>query len=128
MVEIQIQGGDTEAAAQAMRASVQDIFGFEPIVTPRGSSDLPATRDLVALATLALTLPITALAATDLISRAKRDARVQRLTDAAVAQKKATGARLLLDPGDGTKPIPLEHANRGAILEALEAYATRRKT
>jgi hypothetical protein len=40
MVDILIQGGDAESAAQAMRAAVHEIFETDPIRSTRGSPTL----------------------------------------------------------------------------------------
>jgi hypothetical protein len=65
-------------------------------------------------------LPPAVIGTADLISRSSLQERLRRLTGKAAAVRKATRASILIDPGDG-KPIPLEEANRDAILAALKA-------
>ena len=117
MADILIRGGDADAAAREMRAAVHEIFGFDPMQTTRGSGHAPGTRSGIELAAMiALGLPPAILAAKEL--HAKLAEQLRRLTAKAEAQHHATGATVLIDPGDG-KPIPLHEANRQTILDAL---------
>ncbi|HTW28876.1 MAG TPA: hypothetical protein VME92_17250 [Acetobacteraceae bacterium] len=126
MADILIRGGDSDTAAHEMRAAVRDIFGFDPLQTTRGSGTAPGTRSGVELAAMiALGLPPAIVAAKDL--QAKLAEQWRRLTAKAEAQHRATGATLLIDPGDG-KPIPLHEANRQAILDALARVEQHLKT
>jgi hypothetical protein len=49
MVEFLIEGGDAEAAAQAMCAAVREIFETDPIRSTRGGAT-PGTRGLADIA------------------------------------------------------------------------------
>jgi hypothetical protein len=120
MAEILIQGGETEAAANELAAAIHDIFSVEPLRTTRTPSHTPGTRVVLELAAVALALPPAVIGTADLISRSSLQERLRRLTGKAAAVRKATRASILIDPGDG-KPIPLEEANRDAILAALKA-------
>ena len=119
-----IQGGDAEAAARAMHAAVREIFDTDLIQSVRGG-ERPGTRspELVALV---LTIPTAIIATADLIARARLGERWRRLIARAEKEEKATGARLLIDPGDG-KPIPLHQANGDKIREALAALERQHK-
>ncbi len=119
MADILIRGGDTEAAAREMRAVVHEIFDFDPLQTTRGGGNAPGMRSGMELAVMiALGLTPAIHAAKELAAHGKFGEQLRRLTGKAEAQHKATGATILIDPGDG-KPIPLHQANREAILDAL---------
>ncbi|MFI5021402.1 MAG: hypothetical protein ACHQRJ_07095 [Alphaproteobacteria bacterium] len=124
MADIVIRGGDAEAAARAMRAALREIFEADALQSTAREAT-PGRRSLEVVA-LILTIPPAAIAAVDLIARTRLRERLGRLTAAAETQAKATGARLLIDPGDG-KPIPLEHARQEIIFEALAALEKRKK-
>jgi len=126
MADILIRGGDTEAAALEMRGAVREIFAFDPLQTVRGSGQASGTRSVAELAAMiVLGLPPAVLAAKDLHSKLAEQLR--RLTGRAEAQRKATGATILIDPGDGNH-IPLHEANRETILAALAQIEQRLKS
>ena len=126
MADIVIQGGDAKAAAQAMSAALREIFETDPILSTIDTA-IPGSARSLELLTIILTVPITAIAATDLLSRAQVGQRWRRLITRAEKESKTTSARLLIDLGDG-KPIPLHQANREKISEALAALENRAKT
>ena len=115
MVDIIIRGGDVETAGQEVRDAIRDIFAVDSHPTPIGTSPSPGTRDPIAIAGLIVTIPITAVAVAD------GAARIRRLFDTAARQRRTTGARLLIDLGDGSKPHPIEEANREHVLAAIAA-------
>jgi len=125
MVEILIQGGDTEAATQAMRVAIKEIFEIDPLETRRGGGQLPGKRSFeLLLVALAITPAIAS--AVDLASRSKLLGRIGRLLPKIHEQEAKTGAKFLIDVGDG-KPIPAHEANRAQIEAALEHFAQNRK-
>jgi len=124
MADIVIRGGDAEAAARALRAAAREIFEIDAIQsTVREGMEGKRSLELVALI---LAIPPAVIATAQLAAHAHLRERIRRLIATAETQAKATGARLLIDPGDG-KPIPLEHARQEAILEALSAFEKRKK-
>lgn len=126
MVEILIRGGDAERAAQAMRSAIREIFEFDPLATPVHARHTPGTRSGLELAVMiALGLTPAIQAARELHGAFAEHLR--RLATKAEEQRKETGATLLIDFGDG-KPIPLDQANRDAVLQALRELEQRRKT
>lgn len=125
MVEILIHGGDTEAATQAMRTAIKEIFEIDPLVTRRGGGQQPGTRSLELLA-VALAIAPAIASAVDLVSRSKLMGRIARLWPKIREQEAKTGAKFLIDVGDG-KPIPAHEANRAQIEAALEHFAQNRK-
>ncbi len=120
MAEILIQGGETEAAANDLAASIHEIFSVEPLRSTRTASHTQGTRVVLELAAVALALPSAVIGTADLVARSNLQERLRRLIGKAAAVRKTTRASILIDPGDG-KPIPLEEANRDAILAALKA-------
>lgn len=125
MVEILIQGGDTEAATQAMRTAIKEIFEIDPLVTQRGGGQQPGTRSLELL-TVALAIAPAIASTVDLVSRSKLMGRIARLWPKIREQEAKTGAKFLIDVGDG-KPIPAHEANRAQIEAELEHFAQHRK-
>jgi hypothetical protein len=121
VADILIRGGDVETAGQEVCAAVRDIFAVDPVSTSVGTNPSPDTRDPVAIASLVLAIPGTALAVADIA------ARIRRLFDTAAHQRRTTGARLLIDLGDGSKPLPLEEANREHVLSAITALEQARR-
>lgn len=120
MAEILIQGGETEAAANELAAAIHEIFSVEPLRSTRTASHTQGTRVVLELAAVALALPSAVMGTADLVARSNLQERLRRLIGKAAAVRKTTRASILIDPGDG-KPIPLEEANRDAILAALKA-------
>jgi hypothetical protein len=120
MAEILIQGGETEAAANELAAAIHEIFSVEPLRSTRTASHTQGTRVVLELAAVALALPSAVIGTADLVARSNLQERLRRLIGKAAAVRKTTRASILIDPGDG-KPIPLEEANRDAILAALKA-------
>jgi hypothetical protein len=129
VADIVIRGGDTELAVREMRAAAHEIFAFDPIPTTIGSGGHAAgTRSGVELAVMiALGLTPAIHAAKELAVHGKFGEQLRRLTRKAEAQRKATGATILIDPGDG-KHIPLTEANRETILAALAHIEQRLKS
>lgn len=117
MAEILIQGGDAEAAADALAAVIRDIFAAEPRRIGGGGTPTPDTRSLE-LAAIVLALPSAVIGTADLIARAQLGPRLRRLAAKAAALRQRTHATILIDPGDG-KHIPLEEANHDQIVAAL---------
>jgi hypothetical protein len=78
----------------------------------------------VLLVALAITPAIAS--AVDLVSRSKLRARIGKLLSKFREQEPKTGAKFLIDVGDG-KPIPAHEANRTQIEAALEHFAQNRK-
>jgi hypothetical protein len=123
--DILIQGGDTEAAAKAMRATVREIFDTDPIQSVRGG-DRSGTRTLAELGLIVLAIPPGAVYAKKMVEEFGLRERWRRLFARAEKEEKATGARFLIDPGDG-KPILLHEANHDEIREALAALEQQHK-
>jgi hypothetical protein len=120
MAEILIEGGDAEAAAQAMCAAVREIFETDPIRSIRGGST-PGTRGLGDLAAvIAVGLPPAIFYSRRLVDDIRFAERWRRLTGRAAKEAKATRTRFLVDVGDG-KHIPIEDAHPDKIREALTA-------
>jgi hypothetical protein len=119
MVDILVQGGDAKAAAQAMRAAVREVFGTDPIQSATTNA-MPGTRTLAELGLIILAIPPGVVYAKKMVDDLHLRERWRRLIARAEQEEKATGARLMIDPGDG-KPIPLHKANRDKIREALDA-------
>src|SRR3984957_920228 len=109
MVEILIQGGDTETAAREMRAAIKEIFEVDPLETRRGDGQQPGTRFLAELA-IALAITPAIESSIRLFSQSGLHSRLARLLKKADEQAKKTGARFLIDTGAG-KPIPANEAN-----------------
>jgi hypothetical protein len=126
MVEILIQGGDTEAAATELAAAVREIFEVEPTRSTTGGGQAMGTRGLVEAALITLAVPSAVHHTHDILARTQLGARLRRLIGKAEAVHKTTGCRILVDPGDG-KHIPLEEAHREHILEALHHVEQRLK-
>ena len=127
MVEILLRGGATEAAADDLAAALREIFAVEPIRRVRGHGQMPGTRGLVELALIALALPPAVVGTSDIAARMQFGERLRRLIAKVAALRKTTHVTVLIDAGDG-KHIPLEEANREAILAAVHAIEQRLKT
>jgi hypothetical protein len=123
MVDILVQGGDAEAAAKVMRAAVREIFETDPIQSA-ATGPVPGTRGLAELGLIILAIPPGVVYAKKMIDDFRLRERWRRLIARAEQEENATGARLLIDPGDG-KPIPLHQANADKIREALAAFQER---
>ena len=120
MTEILIEGGDAEAAAQAICAAVREIFETDPIRSTRGGST-PGTRGLADLAAvIAVGLPPAIVYGRKLVDDLRFSERWGRFAGRAAKEAKTTGARFLVDLGDG-KHIPIEDAHPDKVREALTA-------
>jgi len=124
-VDILIRGGDAETAARETRAALREIFEVDVTQTITGGERIQDARSLD-LALFILSVPPALDSSLNLIARARLGERLRRLIAKIQHTSKTTGAKLLIDPGDG-KPIPLEEAKRETILAALEAFEQRRK-
>lgn len=126
MVEILIRGEDAETFANQLDDELRELFGAEPIRTASKVRNASGTRGLVELALIILALPPAALGTTDLLARSKLGERLGRLLAKVAVLRKTSRSTVLIDPGDG-KHIPLEEANREAIVAALKAIEQRLK-
>jgi hypothetical protein len=124
-VDILIRGGDAETAAQETRAALREIFEVDTTQTVAGGERVSGARSLD-LALFILSIPPAVDASANLIARARLGERLRRLIAKIEHTRKKTGAKLLIDPGDG-KPLPLEEAKRETILAALEAFERHQK-
>jgi hypothetical protein len=120
MAEILIEGGDAEAAAQAMCVAVREIFEVDPIRSSRGGSP-PGTRGLADLAAvIAVGLPPAIFYGRRLVDDIQFAERWRRLFMRGKDAQKKTSARILIDDGDGNH-VPIEDAHPDKIREALTA-------
>ena len=120
MVDILVQGGDAASAAATMCAAVREIFEADPIQSTI-SNAVSGRRGLAELGLIILAIPPGVVYAKKMVDDFRLRERWRRLIDRAEQEEKATGARVLIDPGDG-KPIPLHKANGDKIREALTAF------
>lgn len=127
MPEILIRDGDTATAATDLARAVRDIFAIEPRRTGTAAAPKPGTRMLVEAALITLALPPAVLGTADILKRVQLGDRLKRLGGKAAEVRKATGATIMIDPGDGHH-IPLEEASREKILDALHAIEQRLKS
>jgi hypothetical protein len=125
MPDILIQGGDAGAAALAMRAAVNEIFGTDPLQSHRGEAR-PGTRGALEFATLILTIPPAVIYSKKITEEFGFAELWRRLMARGEKEQKATGARITIDPGDGHH-IPIEQAHPDKIREALAALGERIK-
>ena len=125
MFQIVVSGGDCRAAVDQMTTALREIFNIEAkeIAVPNQQGSPNRNLDLLAIA---LTIPSAAIATADILERSRLGERLARLIRRAEEQAKKTGARLLIDVGDG-RPIPIEQARRDEIQSAIQALRHRRK-
>jgi hypothetical protein len=126
MAEILVRGDNSQAAADELAVAIRDIFAADPVRRVMPDSHAPETRTGAEVIMIALSLPPAVTATADIISRAQLGERVKRLIAKVAALHKSTGARVLIDPGNG-HPIPLEEARRQDILTALRQVEQRLK-
>jgi hypothetical protein len=127
MPDILIDGGNTEEAVAAMRAALREIFDIEPIRSSRGGGEPPGTRTLGEIGLIVLAFPPAAIYGKKMIAEFGLGELCRRLIGRAEKAEKATGARFLLDPGDGSKPVPLHEAHHDKLREALDALKAHHK-
>lgn len=120
MVEILIQNGDAATAANELARAVHEIFDIEPRRAGTTGQPRPGTRMLAEAALITLALPPAVLGTVDILKRVQLGDRLKRLGGKAEQVRKATGASIMIDPGDG-KHIPLEQASHDLIVDALHA-------
>jgi hypothetical protein len=128
MPDILIDGGNAEEAAAAMRTALREIFDVEPTRSVRGGAEPPGTRTLGEIGLIVLAFPPAAIYGKKMIAEFGLGELCRRLIGRAVTVEKATHARILLDPGDGTKPVPLHEAHPDKLREALDALKAQHKS
>jgi hypothetical protein len=122
---IQLEGA-TAGEVQAARRSLQDLArSWDQDLTPALASATPATRigpedgkaiDPVSLATLVVSLPSTALAAMDLVSRIGKRRRAEELIDHARHQSTQQVNIYLISQG---RPVELHTLTPDQLLDQI---------
>jgi hypothetical protein len=100
--------------------AVREIFAADPIRSTRGGST-PGTRGIANLAAvITVGLPPAIFYTRRLVDDTRFGDRRHRLTGRAAKEAKVTGARFLVDVGDG-RHIRIEDAHPDKLREALTA-------
>jgi hypothetical protein len=123
-VQILVQGGDAEQASNRLRADICEIFESGDVHVTTAQPRAEGSRSIAELALVALAIPPAVIGLNDLAGRAKLSNRFRQLSRRASKQREVTGAKILIDPGDGVL-IPLEEARTDAIVAALRAIQSR---
>ena len=126
MAQIRIQGEEApvRAAEAALRIVLLEQFGIDA-AAQAVERERDQTRDLVAVASLALSIPGAVIAAMDLAQRLELVPKLRRLIGLAAEQKRANHVQLLIDVGDGL-PRPLDGVTPEQILDAVARLAQKR--